>query len=113
MKYEFRGHKNPELRTAIEEHVARGKPTRLNYRRGMGGGLNAIPFQFRRFVKTTPTYAVQLPEAFEVETIEGVMTGKRDDYLAVGAAGELYPIDRAVFEATYRESLPEQSEVTE
>lgn len=51
--------------------------------------------------KTSLTYAVQMFTPFEVDTIEGLHTGKAGDYLAIGAQGEMYPIDLAVFEATY------------
>jgi hypothetical protein len=51
--------------------------------------------------KKTLTYAVRMDEPFEVNTLEGKHTGKAGDYLAIGAHGEMYPIDAAVFEATY------------
>lgn len=45
--------------------------------------------------------AVQLPYPFEVTTREGVMTGKANDYLCLGIAGERYPMDREIFEKSY------------
>jgi hypothetical protein len=38
---------------------------------------------------------------FLIATMEGVMTGKRGDWIAKGAAGEIYAIDNAIFLATY------------
>lgn len=56
---------------------------------------------FRPYRKKTYAYAVQMTEPFEVDTLEGLHSGKGLDYLAVGAHGEMYPIDREVFESTY------------
>jgi hypothetical protein len=42
-----------------------------------------------------------MSESFIVSTLEGLMTGKAGDYLAIGAYGEMYPIDKQVFEDTY------------
>ena len=44
---------------------------------------------------------VQIDEDFEVETMEGVLTGQKGDWLMVGVEGELYPCNGRVFEATY------------
>lgn len=97
MTLRFQGYKSPELR----EHVETKGTVRLNARGGMGGGLNAQEFTFRAFTKTTPAYAAQMHEPFEVETLEGLHTGKAGDWLAIGPHGEMYPIDREVFEASY------------
>lgn len=56
---------------------------------------------FRPYRKTSLTYATRVEVPFSVDTPEGRMEGKAGDYLAVGAAGEMYPIDAAVFAATY------------
>ena len=45
--------------------------------------------------------AVQIPDAFEVETIEGIMQGKPGDFLMRGVRGELYVCDQAIFYETY------------
>lgn len=45
--------------------------------------------------------AIQMPEAFSVETLEGVMEGKAGDWLMIGVEGEMYPCDAAVFERSY------------
>jgi hypothetical protein len=45
---------------------------------------------------------VQIQEPFEVETMEGNLKGKAGDWLMVGIYGEMYPIDREIFEKTYR-----------
>jgi len=77
----FSGYKDPARRAAAESE----------------GGLN----DFRPYRKTTLTYAVRIPEEFEVETLEGLHTGKAGDWLAIGPAGEMYPIDAEVFSASY------------
>lgn len=51
--------------------------------------------------KTVLTYATPIDEDFEVDTLEGVHTGKAGDYLAVGPHGEMYPIDVHVFLESY------------
>ena len=56
---------------------------------------------FRPYRKSTITYAKKLDEPFEVDTLEGLHTGKAGDYLAIGHHGEMYPIDAAVFEDSY------------
>lgn len=37
----------------------------------------------------------------EIETLEGVMRGKRGDWIIRGVSGELYPCKPDIFEATY------------
>lgn len=44
---------------------------------------------------------IQINEPFMVETLEGVMKGKKGDWLMVGVNGEMYPCDKAIFEKTY------------
>lgn len=56
---------------------------------------------FKPFRKTTVTYAARIMEPFDVDTPEGLHSGKEGDWLAVGAHGEMYPIDAAVFADTY------------
>lgn len=60
---------------------------------------------WRKFRKITPAEAVQMTDPFEVDTLEGTMRGKAWDYLVRGVRGELYPVDRGIFEATY---VPEE-----
>lgn len=62
--------------------------------------VSTIP-SFGEYRKTSTTFAIRMEEPFEVETLEGVMLGKAGDYLAVGQAGELYPIAAEVFAVTY------------
>jgi len=54
-----------------------------------------------KFRKKTTIHAVRMSHPFTVNTIEGIHTGKEGDWLAKGAAGELYPIDAKIFEKTY------------
>ncbi|MDQ3021625.1 MAG: hypothetical protein M3R36_13805 [Bacteroidota bacterium] len=44
---------------------------------------------------------IQIDEPFEVETMEGIMKGKKGDYLIIGIHGEMYPIDKEIFIKTY------------
>ena len=50
----------------------------------------------------------KMNEPFEVETMEGLMTGKKGDWLMKGIDGELYPCDDEIFRKTYE--LIESSE---
>jgi len=52
--------------------------------------------------------AKQIPFAFQVETLEGLMQGKAMDYLIKGIKGELYPCDQEIFKATYKKVIPEE-----
>ncbi len=88
----FVGTKSPQLREAVE----RGSLIGLGREPG-------TPVQFKAFRKTVLTYAIRMLEPFEVETIEGLHSGKAGDWLAIGPAGEMYPIDAAVFESSYEE----------
>ncbi len=58
---------------------------------------------WRSYRKTVLTFAARMHDPFEVDTLEGLHTGKDGDYLAVGPAGEMYPIDAKVFEQSYEE----------
>lgn len=52
--------------------------------------------------KTTLIKVVQAREPFVCKTLEGDnIRGKAGDFIAIGVKGELYPIDREVFEMTY------------
>lgn len=62
--------------------------------------VSMIP-SFGEYRKTSTTFAVRMDDPFEVDTLEGVMLGKAGDFLAVGQAGELYPIAAEVFAVTY------------
>lgn len=37
----------------------------------------------------------------KIETLEGVMTARRDDWIIKGVQGEIYPCKPDIFEATY------------
>lgn len=59
-------------------------------------------YEFKKAVKKPiPIACYQMQEEFEVETLEGTMTGKKGDWLMIGIEGELYPCDQAIFEKTY------------
>lgn len=58
--------------------------------------------QFAKAIKKPiPVKCFQIQEAFEVETMEGIMQGKAGDWLIVGIHGEMYPIDKEIFDKTY------------
>ena len=43
----------------------------------------------------------QINEEFEVRTLEGIMKGKKGDWLMVGVNNEMYPCDNSIFKKTY------------
>lgn len=51
--------------------------------------------------KPVPVEARQLGRAAKIETLEGVLRGKKGDYLVVGVRGEKYIVKREIFEETY------------
>lgn len=67
-----------------------------------------LPFQ-QAVKRPIPVRCAQIGEPFQVETMEGVLQGKAGDWLMVGIHGEMYPIDREIFEATYQ-LLPREGE---
>lgn len=62
---------------------------------------SVLPLDFMEYRKISTTFATRMEDPFEVETLEGLHSGKAGDWLAVGQAGEMYPIDASVFAATY------------
>lgn len=64
---------------------------------------NEIPdLNFKKAIKKPiPIKCLQMNEPFEVQTMEGVMKGKKGDWLMVGITGEMYPCDDEIFRATY------------
>lgn len=44
---------------------------------------------------------IQIEESFSVETMEGIMKGKKGDWLLIGVNDEMYPCDKAIFKKTY------------
>lgn len=45
---------------------------------------------------------MEVPDEFSCETMEGIVQGKAGDILMVGVDGEIYPVDKSVFEQTYQ-----------
>ena len=64
---------------------------------------NEIPdLNFNKAIKRPiPVRCIQINEDFEVHTLEGIMKGKKGDWLFVGVSGEMYPCDNKIFELTY------------
>ena len=59
-------------------------------------------FDYRQALKKPiPIQCFQMKEAFQVETLEGIMNGKQGDWLMIGINGEMYPIDQDIFNLTY------------
>jgi len=58
---------------------------------------------FHRYQKIPiEVIAKELKYDLSVYTLEGVMQGKKGDFLVVGIEGETYPVKRSIFEKTYR-----------
>ena len=51
--------------------------------------------------KPIPIRCLQINEPFEVHTLEGIMKGKKGDWLMVGISGEMYPCDDEIFRRSY------------
>lgn len=64
---------------------------------------HTIPdLEFKKAIKKPiAIQCIQIDEPFQVETMEGIMKGKKGDWLIVGVNGEMYPIDEVIFEKTY------------
>ena len=62
-----------------------------------------LPKGAKKYSKLTPIRAVKINEPFEVITKEGLMKGKKGDWLAKGIMGENYIIDNQIFSQTYTE----------
>ncbi len=51
--------------------------------------------------KPIPIKCAQIDQAFEVESMEGIMSGKPGDWLMIGVNGEKYVCDAAIFQKSY------------
>jgi hypothetical protein len=58
------------------------------------------------YQKITVTFAMEMQESFEVETLEGTMKGGPGDFLCMNKTGEVWPVKREIFLATYRLAAP-------
>lgn len=58
------------------------------------------------FKKPVAVKAKQRNEAFEVQTLEGLMKGNAGDYEIIGIKQEHYPCNKEIFEATYTKEQP-------
>jgi hypothetical protein len=65
--------------------------------------IHQIPdLPFRQAIKKPiPVRCLQIHEAFTVETLEGVMQGKPNDWLMLGAHGDMWVVDDNIFRDTY------------
>ncbi|MCF8239656.1 MAG: patatin-like phospholipase family protein [Saprospiraceae bacterium] len=69
------------------------------------GKKHKLPFE-AVVKKPVVVKAVKIDQPFEVESMEGVMTGKPGDYLMQGVNGEYYVCDQAIFRKTYKKADP-------
>jgi hypothetical protein len=51
--------------------------------------------------KPIPIKCIQIDEPFEVESMEGLVKGKKGDWLMIGINGEKYVCDASIFQKTY------------
>lgn len=56
--------------------------------------------------KRALTRVVKMDRPFICHTMEGKVTGKAGDFLAIGVKGEVYPIDAEVFAESYELVIP-------
>jgi hypothetical protein len=108
---EIEGGKDIGRRKQIEQHGTVDIPIIVDHK----GEKETVRLQMwpQGFRKTALTYAIPMAEAFVVDTLEGRMEGKPGDYLAIGVAGEMYPVDAAVMAASYEAVDPtEGHEIT-
>ena len=96
----FDGKKDPERRRLAE--AGQVVPLRPE-------GFGEMGHIFVPYRKTQPVYVVRVNLPFEVDTLEGVHSGKQGDWLALGTSGELYPIDAAVFAESYERAEEESN----
>ena len=63
---------------------------------------NLSQYDFKRAIKKPIAIrCLRIDEPFEVKTMEGVLRGKKGDWLMVGVNGEVYPCHHEIFEKTY------------
>ena len=63
---------------------------------------NIPDLDFKKAVKKPiPIQCFQMNQPFEVETMEGIMSGKKGDWLMIGISGEMYPCDQSIFNKSY------------
>ena len=64
--------------------------------------IDLTKLEFKSYKKLPiPIKAAQVGESFEINTLEGTMTGNPGDYLIIGVQGEMYPCKKNIFEETY------------
>lgn len=93
----FSGKKNPRRREVVEQEGM----LRTGAEQTATATFQEVELPVHRFRKSVDTFAVRMDEAYIVDTLEGPHDGKAGSYLAIGAHGELYPIDAEIFEETY------------
>ena len=94
------GRRDPERRAAVERGDW-GIVLASREAKKVIGEDGETFFEPKAYLKNSVTYAVQIPVKFQVDTLEGMHSADAGDYLAIGAAGEMYPIRKDIFESTY------------
>ncbi len=78
----------------------------MNRLRINGQSVEPERLLFEEFTKKPVTiHAVRVFLDFQVETLEGTMSGNAGDWLIQGVEGELYPCKPNVFDKTYEKRL--------
>lgn len=57
----------------------------------------------KTYRKTSTVQAHQLPYDCSIETLEGIMKGKKGDYICTGIDDEQWVVRKDIFEKTYEE----------
>lgn len=57
----------------------------------------------KTYRKISTVTAESLPYTFQIETLEGIMKGKKGDYRVTGVMGEQWVVRKDIFEKTYEE----------
>lgn len=70
-----------------------------------------VPPMFNAKKRPVWVKAVCLDEEIQIETLEGVMTGSKGDYLIQGVNGEFYPCKPDIFHKTYGQMTWDDKEV--
>lgn len=80
----------------------------VQYQGDLGWGVHKV-FPAMRFSTETDEASPNSPdqEHMLIETLEGVMTASKGDYIIEGVKGEYYPCRQDIFEETYEEVVDE------
>jgi hypothetical protein len=81
----------------------RARGFQLYEQKNLNEGQLAAAAGFKKYKKVEPVWARQMEKSFKCDTLEGDnIKGKAGDYLCIGVEGETWPIDKDIFEKSYR-----------